>query len=234
MLPARTRALARVHVQGACEKGGADQDRPGHRLPGRRRSRPFGILAPWQPAGHCHDPGEARVNAGATAQDAYRLMLREYIAPALRALGVRGGPPLGAFRHGTAANAAEVRFRKSRGSTRNEVSFWTGMHASDIKPEWVYWARDLHSLASGLGELLCPWRVSSSGPVEPVASEVLRVFGSYGWPAIQAALDNPGYPEDPTVRWPRAFPKIPRGPLFDGEVAATRRPPAGLGGLMAR
>src|SRR5262249_13289031 len=102
------------------------------------------------------------------------------------------------------------------------------------KTEWVYWDRDLHSLASGLGELLCPWRVSSSGPVEPVAREVLRVFGGYGWPAIQAALDNPGYPEDPTVRWPRAFPKIPRGPLFDGEVAATERSRAELEELMTR
>jgi hypothetical protein len=53
-----------------------------------------------------------------------------------------------------------------------------------------------------------------------VASEVLRVFRSCGWPAIQAALDNPGYPQDSTVRWPRTFPKTPRGPRFDDEVEA--------------
>src|SRR5215831_5100999 len=70
--------------------------------------------------------------------------------------------------------------------------------------------------------LVYPWEVSSGGAIEPVAREVLRVFGSYGWLAIQAALDNPGYPKDPDVRWPRTFPKIPRG-LFHDEVAAARR-----------
>ena len=42
-------------------------------------------------------------------------------------------------------------------------------------------------------------------------------------PAIQAALDNPGYPRDPSVRWARTFPKIPRGPMLDEEVVAERR-----------
>src|SRR5215472_11624456 len=150
-------------------------------------------------------------------------MLREYIAPALRELGFRRGPSSGAFRYETATHAAEVRFRKSRGSTRQEVNFWVDMHTSDIKTEFVYWQRELHSLANSLGELAWPWEVSSGGPVEPVASDFLRVFRSYGWPAIQAALDNPGYPKDPTVRWPRTFPKIPRGPLFDDEREAAWR-----------
>jgi hypothetical protein len=174
----------------------------------------------------------AASKADATAQDAYRLMLREHIAPALRELGFRRGPSSGAFRYETATHAAEVRFRKSRGSTRQEVSFWANMHTSDIKTEFVYWQRDLHSLANSLGELAWPWELSSGGPVEPVASEVLRVFRSYGWPAIQAALDNPGYPKDPTVRWPRTFPKLPRGPLFDDEIEAARRSQAELEELM--
>ena len=170
----------------------------------------------------------------ATAQDAYRLMLRAYIAPALRELGFRRGPSPGAFRYETATHAAEVRFRKSRGSTRQEVNFWTDMHTSDITTEWVYWERNLHSLANSLGELAWPWEVSSGGPVEPVAGEVLRVFRSYGWPAIQAALDNPGYPKDPTVRWPRTFPKIPRGPRFDDEIEAARQSRAELEEIMKR
>jgi len=171
------------------------------------------------------------METGATAQDAYRLMLREHIAPALRGLGFRRGPSTGAFRLETATHAAEVRFRKSRGSTSHEVSFWLDMHASDIKTEWVYWSWNLHSLA---GELLGLWEVGPGGQVEPVASEVLRVFRSYGWPAIQAALDNPGYPRDPAHRWPRTFPKIPRGPRFDDEVAADRRSTAELEEIMAR
>jgi HEAT repeat protein len=72
-------------------------------------------------------------------------------------------------------------------------------------------------------EPLTGWALEAGEPVEPVASEVLRIFFSHGWPAIQAALDNPGYPRDPAVRWARTFPKIPRGPRFDDEVAAGRR-----------
>ena len=83
-------------------------------------------------------------------------------------------------------------------------------------------------------ELLSPWVVEADGPVEPAASEVLRVFHSYGWPAIQAALDNPGYPRDPTVRWPRTFPKIPRGPRFDDEIEAEERSRAELEEIMER
>jgi len=130
----------------------------------------------------------------ATAQDAYRLMLRAYIAPALRELGFRRGPSPGAFRYETATHAAEVRFRKSRGSTRQEVNFWTDMHTSDITTEWVYWERNLHSLANSLGELAWPWEVSSGGPVEPVAGEVLRVSrdpGRAGQPRLPERPHGP-------------------------------------------
>jgi hypothetical protein len=168
--------------------------------------------------------------AAATAQNAYRLMLREHIAPALRELGFRRGPSPGAFRVETATHAAEVRFRKSRGSTRQEVDFWAEMHASDIKTEFVYWERSLHSLAQ---ELLLRWTLAAGRPIEPVASEVLRVFRSHGWPAVEAALDNPGYPKDPTVRWARTFPKIPRGPMFGDGVEAARRSRAELEQIMA-
>src|SRR5215467_1631902 len=83
-------------------------------------------------------------------------------------------------------------------------------------------------------EPLIGWALEAGEPAEPVASEVLRVFHGYGWPAIQAALDNPGYPRDPAVRWARTFPKIPRGPLFDDEVAAERRSWRALDEAMAQ
>jgi hypothetical protein len=128
------------------------------------------------------------VNAGVTAQQAYRLMLREHIAPALRALGFRRGPSPGApvrKRHSRGGGG----FIKSRGSTRQEAGFWVDLHASDITTEFVYWDRPLASLDP---QRLSWWTVRASGPVEPVAGEVLWVFRSYGWPAIQAALDSPG------------------------------------------
>jgi hypothetical protein len=171
------------------------------------------------------------VNPGATAQDAYRQMLREHIAPALRELGFRRGPSLGAFRYETTTHAAEVRFIKSRLSTRQEVSFWVKLHASDIRTERVYWRRTLASLDP---EPRVQWDIEAGGPIQTVASDVLRAFRSYGWPAIQAALDNPGYPKDPAARWPRTFPKIPRGPLFDDEIEAAQRSWAELVEIMDR
>ena len=171
------------------------------------------------------------MTTAATAQDAYRQMLREYIAPPLRKLGFRRGPSLGAFRYETATHAGVVRFKRSRGSTTQAVDFWADMHASDLKTEFVYWERPLHSLAP---EPLLFWTLEAGGLIEPVASEVLRIFRSYGWPAIQAALDNPGYPRDPSVQWARTFPKIPRGPRFDDEVSAERRSWRALDEAMAQ
>jgi hypothetical protein len=165
-----------------------------------------------------------------TAQDAYRRMLREHIAPVLRDLGFKRGPSLGAFRYETATHAAEARFRKSRYGTRQEVDFWVDLHASWIKTEWVYWDWTLRALAP---ELLSRWEVTAAAPVGPVAGEVLRVFRSCGWPAIQAALDNPGYPRDPAVRWPRTFPKRPPG-QFPDEAEADRQAQEELEEIMIR
>ena len=89
------------------------------------------------------------VEAGGTAQDGFRLMLRAYVAPALRELGFRRGPSRGAFRCETATHAAEVRFQKSYLSTREEVDFWVNLHASDLRTEFVYWERTLASLPGG-------------------------------------------------------------------------------------
>ena len=170
------------------------------------------------------------MNTAGTAQDAYRRMLRGHIAPALRELGFKRGRSLGAFRHETAAHAAEVRFRKSRYSTRQEVDFWIDLHPTWITTEWVYWDWTLRALAP---EQRSRWEVTATAPVEPVAREVLHVFRSYGWPAIQAALDNPGYPRDPAVRWPRTFPKRPRG-RFPDEAAADRQAQEELEQIMIR
>lgn len=91
------------------------------------------------------------MNVGEKAQDAYRRMLREHMAPALRELGFKRGPSLGAFRYETGTHAAGVRFRKSRYSTRQEVDFWAELHAPWIKTEWVYWDWTLDALATVSG-----------------------------------------------------------------------------------
>jgi HEAT repeats len=175
----------------------------------------------------------ASVDVGATAQDAYQRMLGEHVAPALRELGFRGAPSRGNFRLETATHAAEVRFQKSRYSSKQEVDFWVLLRAVDINTEWLYWDWTLASLAGEWGDR-GDWAIRAGDPVEPVASEVVHSLRTHAWPAIQAALDNPGYPRDPTVQWPRTFPKIPIGPRFDDEVAAERRSREELEEIMVR
>jgi len=163
------------------------------------------------------------MDTGTTAQDAYRLMLTQHIAPALRDLGFRRGPSSNAFRYETTTHAGEVRFIKSMGSTRQRVNFWVMLYATYLKTEWVYWDTTLSSLDLPGDLERGSWTLQAGGPVEPAASSVLRLFGSYGWPAIQAALDNPGYPPDRSARWARTFPKRPRGPRFDDEAEADQQ-----------
>jgi hypothetical protein len=163
------------------------------------------------------------MDTGTTAQDAYRLMLRRYIAPALRELGFRRGPSRNAFRYETPTHAAEVRFIKSMGSTRQMVNFWVTLQATYIKTEWVYWHNTLTGLNLPGERNRRSWTLDADGPVEPAANSVLGLFRSYGWPAIQAALDNPGYPPDRSVRWARTFPKGLRGMRFAEEEEAHRQ-----------
>ena len=86
------------------------------------------------------------MDAGTTAQDAYQQILREHVAPALRELGFRAAPSRGNFRYETATHASEVRFQKSRYSSRQRVNFWVLLHAVHVKTAWVYWGRTLQGL----------------------------------------------------------------------------------------
>jgi len=157
-----------------------------------------------------------------TAQDVYKQMLREHVAPALRELGFGGAPSRGNFRYETATHAAEVRFQKSRYSSKQEVDFWVNLYAVDIKTERVYWDWTLDGLAQLWGDR-GEWTIYAGDPIEPVASQVVRSLRTHAWPAIQAALDNPGYPPDPAARWSRTFPKLAPGPLLPEEEAAIWR-----------
>ena len=149
------------------------------------------------------------MDAGTTAPDAYQHILREYVAPALRELGFRGATSRGNFRYETTTHAAEVRFQKSRYSSKQRVNFWVLLHAADLKTEWLYWDRTLQGLVRD-GPDSGDWTVHAGDPIERIAADVVHSLRNHAWPAIQAALDNPGYPPDRTVRWPRTLPKIPR------------------------
>lgn len=162
------------------------------------------------------------MSAGGTAQDAYRLMLREYAAPALRELGFRRGPSAGAFGLETRTHAAEVRFQKSRYSTGEEVDFWVLVQVWDRELTFTFFDRTL----SDLSDAWPPagnWTLRAGDPVGPVGQQVGERLRTTAWTAIQAGLDTPCWPPGAAARWPRVFPKIPRGPRYDDEVAAEER-----------
>lgn len=60
------------------------------------------------------------------------------------------------------------------------------------------------------------WIIEVSSPPERVAESVLAGFRRYGWPAIQAAMDSPGFPPDPHAGWARTFPRADDNRRGDG------------------
>jgi len=131
-------------------------------------------------------------------------MMRDLIAPALRHLGFQGSATRGFFcSHGDYSGSFWT--QKSRWSTKDEVEFWVHLSAAHEPTSSPYWNWQLHALIPD-NDSFSHWTVRADQPVEPVAEHLLGMFRSYGWPAMQAALDSPGYPPDPKITWLRSFP----------------------------
>jgi hypothetical protein len=142
-----------------------------------------------------------------TAQQAFAHMMRNLIAPALRDLGFKGSPTRG-FSFANGDYVGDFWTQKSRYSTKAEVVFWVHLSAAHQRTNSVYWTTQLHALIPG-NDSFGRWTLRADEQVEPVADHLLGVFRSYGWPAIQAAVDSPGYPPDPGITWARSFPAEP-------------------------
>ena len=148
--------------------------------------------------------GSRRAAADApTAQQAFAHLMRDLIAPALRELGFKGSVTRGFFLT-SGDYGGGFSTQKSVHSTKDEVLFWVHLTAFHRPTNSVYWDTQLHALIPG-NESFMHWTVRADEPAEPVGDHLLRLFRSYGWPAIQAALDSPGYPPDPSATWVRSF-----------------------------
>lgn len=138
-----------------------------------------------------------------TAQAAFDRMMRTLVAPALHELGFTGsGARWLSYRSGDYTGSFGT--QKSRYSTREAVEFWVHLGAAHEPTSSLYWNMGLLALLPG-DEHRSSWTVRADSPAEPVAADLLDAFRRYGWPAIQAAVDSPGYPPDPVVTWPRSF-----------------------------
>jgi HEAT repeats len=192
--PPRPAARPRRPARGR-EPAPAGRAGEGVPAPGRRRRR-----GPSRP-GAGGRGGQSAAAGVPTAQAAFARLMSDLVAPALHELEFTGkGPRRFAYRSGD--YLASFATQRSRYSTRDEVQFWVHLTAVHRPTNSTYWTKQLQGLVPGS---FYHWTVRADRPVEPVAEHLLGVFGRYGWPAIQAALDSPGYPPDPAITWPRSF-----------------------------
>jgi hypothetical protein len=161
-----------------------------------------------------HQPvGQDEASAGLarpapeTGQQAFKRMLRDLITPALRELGIRGP---GGYASGDYSGFLD--FQKSRHNTKDEVEFTINLGAAYTPTGDGYWHERIGAVMPARRDTW--WTLQTGQPIETVAAEVLAAIRSYGWPAIQAALDSPGFPPDPDFRWPRSFQPQPSSALL--------------------
>jgi HEAT repeats len=162
-----------------------------------------------------------RLRSGPSAPDVFRHVVRDLIYPGLRELGFRGGGTTG-FWYGQGVYTGDVEIRASVPGPPGTVDFGVYLSAQHTPTGTRFWSASLDELIPGrLGQR---WAVQAGRSGRPVAASVLGGLREQGWPAIQAALEAPGYPVDPRARWARTFPPRP---------GAGERPslPPGLAGL---
>jgi HEAT repeats len=152
-----------------------------------------------------------------TAQELYRQMLSELITPALRQMGMRG--TRGSYRYTVGDYTGVMATQKSRYSSKQKVDFTVNLVAGYDPTMKGYWDSRLDSLMPG--RRTSWWTVETGHPTGPVAADLLTAFRGYGWPALLAALDSPGYPPDPAARRARTFPRE-TGPVIRRDMPPPR------------
>jgi hypothetical protein len=148
-------------------------------------------------------PAAGRAKDPATAQAAFDRMMRGPVASAMHELGLTGTGGTRGFSYRSGDYDGGFWTQKSRYSTRDEVEFWVHLGGFHVPSRSLYWQTQLAGLIPGNSTRR--WTVRADSPVEPVAQQLMSVFRHYGWPAILAAVDSPGYPPDPDMVWPRSF-----------------------------
>ena len=139
------------------------------------------------------------------AQEVYRRLLRDEVAPALRSVGLRGSA--GRFAVPSTTHWVQLAFQKSQWSERDSVEFtvntsviardaWSSMVAHDpwlgkdpsptssIGPPAVQ--SRIGSLRPGGGDHW--WELTTGGPVEPILDDVMRDLFCLALPWLAAQV----------------------------------------------
>jgi hypothetical protein len=148
------------------------------------------------------------------ARQLYLEMMSEVVAPALAEFGfVRRGRE---FRYRTGDYLAKMQPTPLRRNPPGEYGFGVDLGISFVPegPPW-FWHDRLQALAPRARDRvgddsghLARWTVEVGRPAAPVAEDLLAAFRGKGWPAIQALLDDPGYPPDQSRTWARTLAPI--------------------------
>lgn len=143
-----------------------------------------------------------------TAQQSYARLLREFVAPELRAQGLKGSGQKYTLPH--PEMRVGVSFQTGRGENPGEVTFTAEVYAVHDPtleafdaanraarsqgqtiplPQTGNWGHRLGWLMPGRRDVW--WTVRAGEPIEPVASEVVSALIDYGLPAAREAAAKP-------------------------------------------
>jgi Domain of unknown function (DUF4304) len=141
-----------------------------------------------------------------TAQEAFRKMLKEEVAPALRRLGFKGSGQR--YELPSETHWAIVGFQKFTWSDQDRVDFTVNVTVTD-RDEWEHarkerpylTARPSANVGAGVGwekriadivpadrDLI--WTVIAGQPTEPVAGDVVSVLADHVIPAVRRRIER--------------------------------------------
>lgn len=147
-----------------------------------------------------------------TALEAVKRLLRDRIAPFLRSNGYKGSGMN--FRRDVGEFQGLVNFQGGRGNKKGLAEFTVNLSARHRPTAAGYWGGRIGHWLPDFIDVW--WRQPAGFAIDVVANDLLRALEDYGLVAINAALDQPEYPPDPTRRWTRTFSPVEHKPLPPG------------------
>jgi hypothetical protein len=142
-------------------------------------------------------PDDESKSRGDRVLEAYDVMMREHVTPALRGLGFTGTLPRFTMRRDGARGGLAWQ-KDSRFYRYGRVQFTANMG-------WWCGSGRIGGLIPGGPTVDTWWALRSGEPAEPVAQSVITTIRCFALPAILAGLDDPApQPDDPRMRGPWA------------------------------
>jgi hypothetical protein len=136
-----------------------------------------------------------------TAQEEFSRFFRDDIAPAIRALGFKGSGLH--FKVNDGDYVGQLDFQKSRWNVKSVVEFTASLGAAHAPSKRGYWSSRLGHLMPDLDDTW--WILPAGSATQELFDDLMDAIRSFGTPALQIALDAPGYPPNPSEHRPRSF-----------------------------